>query len=775
MIKPFGKFNCLSNIIFTFLNVENMIKPLLFSLIFILAGILAQAQTSEIYWPQEIISGQDTIVVYQPQIESWKDNVMQSRSAVQYLSPGNDAAFGIIEFTSRTETDIQKNMVYMNDLQIQKYNFPILPDKGKAVSDVIASQLHQQSQLSLDQVKSDLSINKAIESQRVDVKNDPPKIYFSASPAALVLLDDDPVTKPIEGSKLERVINTSSFMVWNPEKNIYEVSLFGKWFTSKDVEGTWTMDPSPDKHLKKLMETALKTDTSIQTFDPPADEIAKMLEQGKSPDIFVSTQPSELLITDGEPIYEPISNTNLLYVKNTRADMFKYIGDGMTYVLISGRWFKAPDVHNAWSFVPPDQLPEDFKNIPEDHTKGSALVSVANTPQADEAAITSQIPQTATVNRQNTTMQSSYDGSPNFQTIDGTNMQYAVNSPVPVIYADNNYYSVSNGVWYNALNPMGPWMVAVNIPAVIYSIPVSSPIHYVTYVRVYGYTPTVVYVGYTPGYYGCYVNPYGTVVYGTGWRYRPWIGRRWYGNPYSYGMGVNFNWNSWAGWSMNFGYGTHYYPSYRPWWGPMSYSPYRSYHVNHNQINIYNYNQRNVIVNNNHFRNVTNNNYNQRNFPGQNQHWKGSGNNGNHYFAGKDGNVYRRDNRGNWQRNQGNQWHNAQNPQMNNQYSGRQNGNNRMQMQHNYRSANNHNHGGNMYNRPNTGNNSYNRGGGNSGMNNGGGGRMNRGNNGNGWSGGGGNSGVGRGNGGGGNFGGGGGNRGGGGSLGGGGGGRGHH
>ncbi|MBK7113783.1 MAG: hypothetical protein IPH60_15240 [Flavobacteriales bacterium] len=39
----------------------------------------------------------------------------------------------------------------------------------------------------------------------------------------------------------------------------------------------------------------------------------------------------------------------------------------------------------------------------------------------------------------------------------------------------------------------------------------------------YDYTPTTVYVGYTPGYLGSYVQN-GVVIYGTGYYYRPWPG-----------------------------------------------------------------------------------------------------------------------------------------------------------------------------------------------------------------------------------------------------------
>ena len=49
-----------------------------------------------------------------------------------------------------------------------------------------------------------------------------------------------------------------------------------------------------------------------------------------------------------------------------------------------------------------------------------------------------------------------------------------------------------------------------------------------TYVRIYEATPQYVYVGYTPGYLGVVVEPSGTIVYGTGYAYSPWIGSVWY-------------------------------------------------------------------------------------------------------------------------------------------------------------------------------------------------------------------------------------------------------
>jgi hypothetical protein len=73
----------------------------------------------------------------------------------------------------------------------------------------------------------------------------------------------------------------------------------------------------------------------------------------------------------------------------------------------------------------------------------------------------------------------------------------------------NTYYALTAGVWFSATSASGPWVVATYVPAV-YTIPPSSRLYYVTYVKVYGATQEVVYVGYTPGYMGT-VGPEGTV------------------------------------------------------------------------------------------------------------------------------------------------------------------------------------------------------------------------------------------------------------------------
>jgi uncharacterized membrane protein YgcG len=241
-----------------------------------------------------------------------------------------------------------------------------------------------------------------------------------------------------------------------------------------------------------------------------------------------------------------------------------------------------------WTHVAGNQLPADFAKISPQDPKANVLVSVPGTPQAREAEIAATIPQTASVARAKATVAVVYDGTPKFVPITGTSLQYAVNTGTPVIEVDSNhYYAVANGVWFTASVPGGPWHVATEVPSAIYTIPPSSPIYYVTYVRVYSVTPEAVVVGYTPGYMGVVVNPDGTVVYGTGYVYPPYVGAYYYGYPATYGYGAGFAVGVTEGFAFGFAAGA-IWGAASPYWGPYWWGGgYGWNYVNVNQANFY--------------------------------------------------------------------------------------------------------------------------------------------------------------------------------------------
>ena len=228
----------------------------------------------------------------------------------------------------------------------------------------------------------------------------------------------------------------------------------------------------------------------------------------------------------GQPAFAPIAGTTLTWASNTANDVFLDTASNTYYVLLSGRWYRSAALTGPWTYVASTNLPADFRQIPPRVPGRHRARPVAGTPQAQEAVITNSIPQTATVPaRERAQVHADIRRAPQLQPIAGTPLQYVVNSPTPIIQVDPaTYYALQAGVWFYATALNGPWYVAPTVPAVIYTIPPTSPLHYVTYVRVYGSTAQVVYVGYTPGYLGTVVAPDGVVVYGTGYTYQPWVG-----------------------------------------------------------------------------------------------------------------------------------------------------------------------------------------------------------------------------------------------------------
>src|SRR5262249_27191480 len=281
-----------------------------------------------------------------------------------------------------------------------------------------------------------------------------------------------------------------------------------RWFEAASLDGPWSAAARPPAGLESAMQSIAKGQR-VNLLDDPGSGVKDAAAGGVLPTIYVSTVPAELVQTLGRPDYEPIDGTGLLHVPNTSANILLDTKDQRHYLLLSGRWFRSPSLTDGpWEYVPHDKLPSDFAKIPQTHPKGAVLASVAGTPQAQEARIDNSIPQTAEVNRATTRYQATYDGAPKFQAIEGTTLQHAVNTTNPVIQVDaKTYYALKDGVWFTAAAPTGPWAVATTVPAAIYTIPVSSPLHYVTYVHVYAATPQTVYVGYTPRHYGTVVAP----------------------------------------------------------------------------------------------------------------------------------------------------------------------------------------------------------------------------------------------------------------------------
>ena len=542
-------------------------KPLL-QLLFLLVSLTALSQETEILtWPRVIEKGDHTINLYQPQLETLEGNILKGRMAISVKDGEDNLVFGAMWFAVRLATDLESRTAVLESMNISKIKFPDFEDQSKLkrLEGIIIDDLASvELVMSLDRIISSLETVGTETSLEDQLNNAAPEIYFRKVPTVLVVIDGEPQLKTVENSKMEYVINTPFFIV--KFKNTYYLKGANHWYQStKIVTDQWVETKKVPKDVMKLAE---------QQFEE-ADQDSAASDDDAPPEIIVVTEASELVVSEGELAYEPITGTSLLYVTNTESDIVLDITTQQHYLLLNGRWYSTRTMKDMeWQFIEPDSLPKEFASIPEDHESISGMrASVPGTPESQEAVYEQYIPQTAVVDRKTASTEVTYDGEPKFELIEGTSIASAVNTESTVLYVDDKYYVVDDGIWFEGPAPTGPWIVADTRPEEIENIPPSSPVYNVKYVYVYDSTPDVVYVGYTPGYYHSYVYG-GVVVYGTGFYYRPWYGYYYYPRPVTFGFGVHYNPYTGWGFSVGVSYGwlTLSFHNHHSYWGPGGYA-----------------------------------------------------------------------------------------------------------------------------------------------------------------------------------------------------------
>jgi hypothetical protein len=659
--------------------MKRLSAKLAFSTSILFLSHLCNAQSE---WPRSITATDGTVInIYQPQPESFEGNVLKCRAAISIAGPGGqEPVFGVVWSTDQVATDRDKREVSIEAVKVDNLKIPADTDRQQRafitttletyVPKVIGSIPLDELLASLDedQVKGQLS---------GDLSTRMPKVFFRKQRSMLVVIDGEPRLKKNDRWGLQVVENTPFTIVQNKDGKFY---LYGgdHWYVAPAATGPFTYTGDKVSHdLKKVARDVKKA--AKKEDDMPTGET---MVSDSTYDIIVSTVPAELIQSDGNPDLAPIDSTSLLYVRNSDNDIFVDTHTQQYYVLLEGRWYTADALNenSQWKYVPSDQLPPDFARIPEGSPKDNVLASVAGTKPAREAVMDAHIPQTAKVDRRTASTQVTYDGPPQFKPIEGTHLQYAVNTSSTVILYNGKYYAVDNGVWFIADSPMGPWVVSTVRPDEMDRIPPNCPVYGAKYVYIYDVAPDYVYMGYTSGYLNSFV--YGpTVVYGTGYYYDPWLGDYYIPRPWTWGFGMEYN--PWTGWGFyegldwdwfddalffGYGFGFGFGYGFGPWWGLSTfYRPvYRNWHGgrfgSHGRGGYYG---RHATIDNGthmHMR-YDNNVYRGRTGVSTGGFAAGGGvrgggirGGGGNVFADRDGNVYRRNEQGQWEQRVNRAW-----------------------------------------------------------------------------------------------------------------------
>ena len=509
-----------------------------FSLPLVTNPLAAQSQQNPL-WPKVIPLEGFSITIYRPEIEDFSGNSLNARSAFSVYDGKNLPVFGAIWFRSQVHIDHAKNTVLYDNIQMVDVNFP---DATTAKKNELRALLDAVTPTW--QFNSDLSgLAAAVEVISVDnessfsLNNNPPNVFYENQNTELVFIDGEPILENVDGSELYKyIVNTPKFIVKSTSDEFYYLQAEQWWFRTKDIYGTWDEIGSPPLGIETLLKRS-KEYTQLDNKELTNNTSTK-------PNLIVVTHPAVLIQIDGEPELTVIPDTELLYVTNTGNDLLFNNKTAEYLVRFSGRWYKSMTLRRGdWRFVAPDSLPNDFRKIPQGSDIGRVRLSVPGTPESMSATLDNAIPQTAVVDRKTATIRVEYDGDPVFEPIEGTSLQYALNTNLSVIKTKSGqYYAVDEAIWFTSDSSSSNkaadnWSVATEIPAEVQLIPPSCTVFNIKYVYIYDFSDDYVYVGYSGGYTGTFVYQ-GCLFYGTGYRYKPWYKSKYVPRPQTFAFGV---------------------------------------------------------------------------------------------------------------------------------------------------------------------------------------------------------------------------------------------
>jgi len=168
--------------------------------------------------------------------------------------------------------------------------------------------------LSLDRLLAGLEV---IEQRRVvegQLENKPPVIIYVDRPAILVILDGEPILKPIENSALMAVVNTPFPMVFNKADKSYYLMSNDTWYRAAAVTDKWEEIADPPQ--------------AVMQVQPETQDTENPSEIDSDLRIIGATEPTELIATNGPPRLTPFPGNDLMFVEKTTSDILYEVDTG---------------------------------------------------------------------------------------------------------------------------------------------------------------------------------------------------------------------------------------------------------------------------------------------------------------------------------------------------------------------------------------------------------------------------------------------------------------
>lgn len=481
-------------------------------------------------WPQTVQDGNRAYRVFQPQFEQLDGTNLLLSAAVEMRSPQGSVQRGIATMKAQAVAADVPGEIEVQSITVTDLRFGETSDSFAAatLSKNVAGLAFTVDRSTLVE---DMALVNSRGSSTPGLSFAPPKFARATVPSVLVTIDGAPILVAAGSGGWMSVRNTPFTVLVGADGSWWVQVGATAWLTAPSQSGPFAPAASTPP-ADAIAGLGTPPDTS-KTLGLQGSSSGSASTQKTPTSAVVVTQPTVLIATDGEPALSPagdglseVTNANTILLQSTDAAS----GSTAWWTVAAGRWFSSASLDGPWSFVAPSALPASFQSIPAGGRMTPIRAAVPGTTESKDAVVAAREVRTV-VMRADASCPVTFRGEPNFVPVDGAQgLVSATDASDPVVGVAANdgttsYFCCSNGAWFTAAAPSGPWSVTDALPSAIDSIPPSSPIYPVTYVEVFGSTrdpqsgalQTVTF-GFSAGYLGTFVHE-GTPVYGTGYDY----------------------------------------------------------------------------------------------------------------------------------------------------------------------------------------------------------------------------------------------------------------
>src|SRR6266481_5293467 len=188
-------------------------------------GTVTSDQPADPGWPREKYKNGTRLIIYQPQVDDWKNfQDLSWRMAISLTPKSGKTVLGVVEMKGTTTIDNVAKLVAISNPQVTGTYFPSLDNATKEKMDQLFKTFVPPTfSISLHSLIA--STPKKEASAGVQLNNDPPKIFVGYRPSILLSVDGEPVLSEVPNTSLKFVANTHWPLFFNAGASTYYLAV----------------------------------------------------------------------------------------------------------------------------------------------------------------------------------------------------------------------------------------------------------------------------------------------------------------------------------------------------------------------------------------------------------------------------------------------------------------------------------------------------------------------------------------------------------------------